>query len=86
MAPTKGPDYSVKTVELILNILEIFATDEHQLITPASLSLQLSITRNKAYRLISTMESKGLIERDDSSGAYRIGDRKSTSLNSSHRL
>jgi len=73
MAPTKGPDYSVKTVELILNILEIFATDEHQLITPASLSLQLSITRNKAYRLISTLESKGLIERDDSSGAYRIG-------------
>jgi len=73
MAPQKSPDYSVKTVELILNMLEIFATDEDQPITPASLSAKLSITRNKAYRLIATLESKGFIERDESSGAYRIG-------------
>ncbi len=73
MAPQKGTDYSVKSVELILNILEIFAADEHRLITPASLSSELSISRNKAYRLISTLEGKGFIERDDASGAYRIG-------------
>lgn len=73
MAPQKGTDYSVKSVELILNILELFAADEHRLITPASLSSELSISRNKAYRLISTLESKGFIERDNASGAYRIG-------------
>lgn len=73
MASDKTPDYSVKTVELILSILEIFATNEHRLVTPALLSAELSITKNKAYRLISTLESKGFIERDKSSGAYRIG-------------
>jgi len=73
MTPQKSPDYSGKTVELVLNVLEIFADAEDQLITPSSLSTKLSITRNKAYRLIATLESKGFIERDESSCAYRIG-------------
>jgi DNA-binding IclR family transcriptional regulator len=69
----KSSDYSVKTVELILSTLEIFASEEDQLITPVSLGARLSISRNKAYRLLSTLEQKGFIERDESSGAYRIG-------------
>lgn len=66
-------DYSVKTVDLVLNIIEIIATEGHQLITPSFISSRLSISKNKAYRLIATLESKGFIERDELSGAYRIG-------------
>lgn len=73
MTPRKAPDYSVKTVELILDILEILADDGEHPITPASLSAKLSISRNKAYRLIATLESKGFIERDESTCAYRLG-------------
>lgn len=73
MQPHKTADYSVKTVDLILNIIEILAMEGHQLITPTVISSRLSISKNKAYRLISTLENKGFIEKDELSGAYRIG-------------
>jgi DNA-binding IclR family transcriptional regulator len=73
MAAPKTSDYSVKTAELILNILELVASDEQPLITAASLSSSLAISKNKAYRLIATLEEKGFIERSEYTGAYRIG-------------
>jgi DNA-binding IclR family transcriptional regulator len=34
---------------------------------------KLELSRNKAFRLLLTLESKGLIERDDVSGCYQLG-------------
>lgn len=64
--------YVVQSVEHALDILEILAAD------PAGCSVQhiatrLSVSRNKAFRLVATLEDRGMVVRDDLSGNCRIG-------------
>jgi DNA-binding IclR family transcriptional regulator len=66
-------DYSDRTAELTLSLLELVATNEKQRFSATSLGAILSINRNKAFRLITTLEKRGFLERDEVSGAYKIG-------------
>ncbi len=64
--------YVVQSVEQALDILEILAAD------PAGCSVQhiatrLGVSRNKAFRLVATLEERGMVVRDDLSGNCRIG-------------
>lgn len=64
--------YVVQSVEHALDILEILAAD------PAGCSVQhiatrLGVSRNKAFRLVATLEERGMVVRDDLSGNCRIG-------------
>jgi DNA-binding IclR family transcriptional regulator len=64
--------YSVQTVEHALDLLEILAdgaTDG----SPAQLAKKLGVSRNKAFRLLSTLESRGLVEKEDVTGCYCLG-------------
>lgn len=64
--------YSVQSVENALDILEALA-DESVDATLPILAAKLGISRNKAFRLLATLESRGLVQREEHSGVYRIG-------------
>jgi DNA-binding IclR family transcriptional regulator len=64
--------YSVQSVENALDILEALA-DESVDTTLPILAEKLGISRNKAFRLLATLENRGLVQREEHSGVYRIG-------------
>ncbi|RNC73176.1 MAG: IclR family transcriptional regulator [Desulfuromonadales bacterium] len=64
--------YAVQTVEKALDILETL-TEESRHATLPYLAEKLDLSRNKAFRLLATLEGKGLVERDETSGIYRLG-------------
>jgi DNA-binding IclR family transcriptional regulator len=64
--------YSVQSVENALDILESLADDSIDSTLP-SLAEKLGISRNKAFRLLATLENRGLVQREEHSGVYRIG-------------
>jgi DNA-binding IclR family transcriptional regulator len=64
--------YSVQSVENALDILESLADDSVDSTLP-SLAEKLGISRNKAFRLLATLENRGLVQREEHSGVYRIG-------------
>jgi DNA-binding IclR family transcriptional regulator len=71
---TKGEDnsYTLKCVDNAFVILESLA--EHQAgYSLMQLADRLDLSRNKTYRLLCTLCDKGLVERDDISGAYQMG-------------
>lgn len=64
--------YSVQSVEKALAILETLS-DESSDATLSSLAQKLNLSRNRVFRLLATLESKGLVEKEEQSGIYRLG-------------
>jgi DNA-binding IclR family transcriptional regulator len=64
--------YSVQSVEKALDILELLA-DESIDATLPHLAEKLGISRNKTFRLLATLESRGLVQREEHTGIYRVG-------------
>lgn len=64
--------YAVQSVENALDILEALADENHDGNLP-NLSGKLGISRNKTFRLLATLEGRGLVEKDDWSGNYHLG-------------
>jgi DNA-binding IclR family transcriptional regulator len=71
MLRDKG-SYAVLTVEKALDLLEILSTEPVDATLP-SLAGALGVSRNKAFRLLATFEKRGLVEREEWSGSYRLG-------------
>ena len=65
-------DYTIKTVDKALKILEILA-DSEEGISLVQLASQVSMTRNGAFRILQTMQAKGLVEQASRNGTYRLG-------------
>lgn len=65
-------DYTVKTVDKALEILEIMS-DFEEGASLGQLAERVRISRNVAFRIMKTMCSKGLIEQDPHTGSYRLG-------------
>lgn len=64
--------YAVQAVENALDILDSL-TGEVSDATLPHLAARLGISRNKTFRLLATLESRGLVEREEMSGVYRLG-------------
>ncbi|WP_243372969.1 IclR family transcriptional regulator [Geotalea sp. SG265] len=64
--------YAVQSVENALDILETLADETHDGTLPF-LAGKLGISRNKTFRLLATLEGRGLVEKDDWSGNYHLG-------------
>lgn len=64
--------YSVQSVVKAIDLLEALAQDGASLTVPA-LAKKLEINRNKAFRLLATLEDKGLVEQNSDSGTYHLG-------------
>lgn len=64
--------YSVQTVDKALDLLEALADDVPPATLP-NLAERLELSRNKVFRLLATLESRGLVVREEGSGVYRLG-------------
>ena len=64
--------YSVQSVIKAFDLLEALASEDSNATVPM-LAKKLDLSRNKVFRLLATLEEKGLIERDEVSGIYRLG-------------
>lgn len=64
--------YSVQSVLKAFDLLEALAAEESNVTLPL-LVKKLGLTRNKVFRLLATMEERGLIERNEPSGTFRLG-------------
>jgi len=64
--------YSVQSVVKAIDLLEALAQDGASLTVPA-LAKKLEINRNKAFRLLATLEDKGLVEQNTESGTFHLG-------------
>ncbi|KAF0215834.1 MAG: regulatory protein [Geobacteraceae bacterium] len=64
--------YIVQSVEKALDIL-VTLTEETTYATLPFLAEKLGISRNKTFRLLATLENRGLVEREEGSGVYRLG-------------
>jgi DNA-binding IclR family transcriptional regulator len=64
--------YSVQAVVKAIDLLEALAHDSGSA-TLQVLAKKLELSRNKAFRLLATLEDKGLIERDEETGSYGLG-------------
>lgn len=71
MPKEKGP-YSVQAVIKAIDLLETLAQDDNS----SSISYienKLDLNHNKTVRLLTTLENKGLVERDSLTGHYSLG-------------
>lgn len=71
MEPDKST-YAIQSVEKALDLLETLA-DESTPATLPSLAKKLNLSRNRTFRLLATLESKGLVEKEEQSGIYHLG-------------
>jgi DNA-binding IclR family transcriptional regulator len=71
MSKDKG-SYAVLTVEKALDLLEVLSEEPTDATLPF-LADKLEVSRNKAFRLLATLEKRGLVEREEWSGSYRLG-------------
>jgi DNA-binding IclR family transcriptional regulator len=65
-------DYTIHNVKKALELLEKLA-ESHEQHTLPSLAESISFSRTKTFRLLATLNEKGLVERDAESGVYRLG-------------
>jgi DNA-binding IclR family transcriptional regulator len=70
MTREKSP-YSVHAVEKAVEIIEVLSEETFNPTLPY-LTERLGLSRNKVFRLLATLENKGLIEREEHTGIYRI--------------
>lgn len=64
--------YSVQAVVKAIELLEALAQEDANP-TLAALSKKLDLSRNKSFRLLATLEDKGLVERNEETGTYSLG-------------
>lgn len=66
------PEYIVKTVSYAVEILEILAENPEGL-SVMEFAAKLNLSRNKMFRMLTTLCETGLVENDKFSGLYRLG-------------
>lgn len=64
--------YSVQSVLKAFDLLEALAAEDSVATIPF-LAKKLDLSRNKIFRLLATLEDKGLVERDEPTGTFRLG-------------
>src|ERR1700674_1832517 len=72
MIPVRSTVYTVQNVNKAFELLVILA--EHTTNPSlAQLSQSVGLSRNKTFRLLSTLCEKELVEREDITGTYQLG-------------
>lgn len=64
--------YSIQAVVKAIELLEYLSQDGSSTTVPM-LTSKLNISSNKVYRLLATLEDKGLVEHNIESGTYKLG-------------
>lgn len=70
---TRGLEsYSVQAVVKAVELLEILAAEQEYVTVPV-LASRLGLSRNKVFRLVATLEAKGLVERNEENNSFYLG-------------
>ena len=69
---TQTSVYSVKSVKNALDVLEILAEYEYG-VHLGELATKLKLSQNCTFRIMKTLDEKGLVEYDQQQGLYRLG-------------
>ncbi len=72
MARKEKNEYIIQSVSFACSLLEQFHGEVREL-NLTELSRLLRISKNNVFRLLATLEARNFIERNPSSGAYRLG-------------
>jgi DNA-binding IclR family transcriptional regulator len=72
MIPIRNTIYTVQSVQKAFDLLEILAGNP-DVSSLAQLAGLVGLSRNKTFRLLSTLCEKGLVEREDATGSYLLG-------------
>ncbi len=64
--------YSVQAVIKAIELLEVLSS-EHEHATVPHLASRLNLSRNKIFRLVATLEAKGLVERNEENNSFHLG-------------
>lgn len=65
-------DYLIQSVSRGLDILEAFGVGQEEL-GVTELSRRLKLHKNNVFRLLATLETRGYVEQDRTTGNYRLG-------------
>lgn len=68
------PDYQIAVVARTLDVIEMLA-DADEPVGLADLARQLDLTKSSVFRILVTLEQRGYVAREPSSGRYRLGSR-----------
>lgn len=63
---------AVQSVDRAVSILQVLARDGAAQVT--KIAVELGVHKSTVSRLLSTLESRGLVEQDGERGEYRLGD------------
>jgi len=64
--------YHIRAVLRALDVLEAFSTDEPAL-SLMEVSDRIGLNPSTTFRLLATLESRGYVEQDETTGRYRVG-------------
>lgn len=64
--------YSILMVEKAFELLDILA-EARDSVNPPVLEERLGLSRNRVFRLLATLEARGLVKRDELPAGYRLG-------------
>jgi len=70
--PTRKPNYRIRAVERALDILESFTARKPALDLDA-LCERTGLPKSTAFKILSVLEHRGYVQKDQASGSYRIG-------------
>jgi DNA-binding IclR family transcriptional regulator len=72
MIPERSTIYTVQSVHKAFELLENLA-ESRDISSLAQLAEKVGLSRNKTFRLLSTLCETGLVERENITGSYRLG-------------
>lgn len=68
-----SPVYRINTVEKAIETIEILSDTSNDNNSIASMAEKLGLSRNKTFRILTTLTELGIAERDDTRGTYHLG-------------
>ncbi|MCI9887978.1 IclR family transcriptional regulator [Micrococcales bacterium 31B] len=71
MDPREGTPQTVQSVDRAVQILDLLAA--HDALGVSEISRELGVHRSTAFRLLSTLESRNLVQQEEHRGTYSLG-------------
>ncbi|MCF6178644.1 MAG: IclR family transcriptional regulator [Geopsychrobacter sp.] len=72
MPPRQKESYSIQSVDNALDVLEALC-EEGEEVRISQLSQRLGMNKTSIFRLLATFENRGYVEKEQSSGKYKLG-------------
>ena len=65
--------YIIDVLDLALKIIDAMALSQQEYYSPADLTRQLNINRNRTFRVLKTLNQRGFVDYDPKTEMYRLG-------------